>query len=127
MPVLWEKGSDMSSRKIEDLVSSLQEKYRLFEAQCHASGLDFIVTCTTRSIAEQAELVKEGKSRTMHSKHLTGEAFDFCPVIHGKLSWVFKDFVPIGKIAEDLGLEWGGCKTGKWEHFVDAPHVQLKS
>ncbi|MGL5964095.1 MAG: hypothetical protein ACRCZ2_06840, partial [Fusobacteriaceae bacterium] len=40
------------------------------------SKFDFIVTEGVRTKERQAQLVKEGNSKTMNSKHLTGSAFD---------------------------------------------------
>jgi peptidoglycan L-alanyl-D-glutamate endopeptidase CwlK len=111
----------VSSRKIEDLVPALQEKFKLFEAHCHSQGMDFIVTCTTRSIEEQAALVKEGKSKTMNSKHLTGKAFDIAVLKNGKVSWNFDDYKLFGAIGKDIGLTWGGDFHG----FPDGPHFQI--
>lgn len=112
----------MASRRIEDLIPELQELYKLFEATCHAAGLDFIVTCTTRSKEEQAELVKKGFSKTMKSKHLIGEAFDIAVVKNGEISWKNNDYIPYGEIGMSIGLEWGGS----WKSFRDMPHFQYR-
>lgn len=112
----------MSSRKIEDLIPEMQTLYRLFDAECKASGLDFIVICTTRTKEEQAELVKKGFSKTMNSKHLIGEAFDIAVLSDGKVTWINHYYEPFGKIGMDLGLEWGGS----WVTWKDMPHFQYK-
>jgi peptidoglycan L-alanyl-D-glutamate endopeptidase CwlK len=111
----------MSSRKIDDLVPALVALYYKFADECDRQGLQFIVTCTKRLRAEQKALVASGASKTMNSKHLTGKAFDIAVMKNGKVSWVFDDYKPYGKIGEDLGLEWGGS----WK-FRDGPHFQLK-
>ena len=88
---------------------------------------------------------KENKSKvtwTMNSRHIINlkdsdssndkaTAWDFA-VLNGKnVSWDIKadvnkngiaDYEEAGKIAEDLGLEWGG----RWKS-PDAPHIQRKS
>jgi peptidoglycan LD-endopeptidase CwlK len=113
----------MSSRNIDDLVPELQDKFKLFQAHCFSQDMHFVVTCTTRTVEEQAELVREGKSKTMNSKHITGEAFDIAVLKNGKVSWDFNDYKPFGVLGEDIGLEWGGS----WATFKDGPHFQLKS
>jgi hypothetical protein len=62
----------------------------------------------------------------MNSKHITGQAFDICVMKNGKASWKYEDYVPFGKVALSIGLDWGGSKTGKWKKFVDADHIELK-
>lgn len=112
----------MPSREIGRLISELQVKYYQFESRCRERGMDFIVTCTTRTLSEQKELVASGKSKTMNSKHLTGMAFDIAVVKNGKVSWKFEDYAPYGVIGQELGLEWGGAC---FETFRDGPHFQL--
>lgn len=112
----------MSSRDITKLVPRLVDLYCLFLEECHRQGLKFVVTCTTRTKEEQAELVRAGKSRTMKSKHLDGKAFDIAVIKNGKVSWDFEDYKPYGKIGESVGLAWGG----NWKTFKDGPHFELR-
>lgn len=86
------------------------------------AGLDFIVTCTTRTKEEQTELVKKGFSKTMNSRHLTGEAFDIAVVKDGKLSWKNRDYEPYGDIGMSIGLVWGGNFKG----FKDSVHFEYR-
>lgn len=51
----------MASRRIEDLVPELQDKYHAFAAAMKAAGLDFIVTCTARNYKEQTALYAQGR------------------------------------------------------------------
>lgn len=111
----------MSSRRIEDLVPALQDKYKLFQEMCNAENMNYIVTCTKRSVEEQKVLVAEHKSTTMKSKHLTGEAFDIAVIKDGKVTWDTRDYEPYGDIGEKCGLTWGG----HWKTFVDCPHFQI--
>jgi peptidoglycan L-alanyl-D-glutamate endopeptidase CwlK len=61
-------------------------------------------------------------TNTMKSKHIKGTAFDCCPMVDEKLVWDNNElWEKIGKIGEDLGLEWGG----RWK-MQDKPHFQLK-
>lgn len=112
----------MSSRRIEDLTPEMQNLYKLFEATCHAAGLDFIVTCTTRTKEEQAKLVAQGFSKTMNSKHLTGEAFDIAVLLNGKITWKSKYYEPFCQIGESIGLASGGL----WKNFRDFPHFEYR-
>jgi len=90
---------------------------------------DFVVTEGVRSIDRQRELVEAGASRTMHSKHLTGEAFDFAVLINGRVTWDFARYREVAheikRGAEFLGvsIKWGG----DFKSFRDGPHIQLET
>jgi peptidoglycan L-alanyl-D-glutamate endopeptidase CwlK len=87
----------------------------------------FIVVEGLRSRQRQAQLMGEGKSRTMNSRHITGHAVDLVPLVDGKVSWEWPEFHPMAKAmkeeAERLGIPivWGG----DWKSFPDGPHFEL--
>jgi peptidoglycan L-alanyl-D-glutamate endopeptidase CwlK len=87
----------------------------------------FIVVEGLRSRQRQAQLVAQGKSRTMESRHITGHAVDLAPLVDGKVSWDWKHFHPMAAAvkasAVDLGVSivWGG----DWKTFPDGPHFEL--
>jgi hypothetical protein len=51
----------MYSRKIEDCVKELQDKYILFDKKMHESGIAYMITCTARNIIEQIALYMKGR------------------------------------------------------------------
>lgn len=85
-----------------------------------SAGVPLQVTSSVRSRAEQASLVQAGRSLTLQSKHLQGQAFDVD--IHGygrdqiPLWW----FEQLGQLGEYLGLAWGG----RWSGFRDYGHFE---
>ena len=85
-------------------------------------GVPLIVTSSLRLPAEQAELVRTGRSKTFRSRHLTGRAFDVD--VHGFSRSAIPRwwFYQLGSLAEPLGLRWGGNFSGFWDpgHFEDA-------
>ena len=92
----------------------------------------FIVTCGTRTVAEQRLLVAKGASKTMRSRHIPapngyGHAVDLAAVLKGKVRWDWPLYAIIAKAmkaaakAEKVPLEWGG----DWATFKDGPHYQL--
>jgi len=136
------------SRKIDDLVPELQEKYAEFKDAMADAELKYIVTQTRRTLSEQTALYAQGRKKleevnelrkavgwpglsssgnikvtwTMKSKHLEGKAFDIAMLgSDGKISWSNFLFDKAGKVGESVGLEWGGS----WEK-KDRPHFQLK-
>ncbi|MBI4621058.1 MAG: M15 family metallopeptidase [Desulfobacterales bacterium] len=56
----------MASRKIEDCVPELQEKYWLFKEKMDNAGIPFILTCTARTIREQMALYAQGRESLDH-------------------------------------------------------------
>lgn len=91
------------------------------------SEVDFAVTEGLRTKERQAELVAQGASKTMNSRHLTGHAVDLAPVIGGAIRWDWPPFYKIAdamkKAAAELGVAiiWGG----DWVSFRDGPHFEL--
>lgn len=89
--------------------------------------LDFFVLEGLRSRYRQKQLVKEGASTTMNSRHLTGHAIDVVILVNGKPSWDFALYQRLAVHFKDAGrhhhipLEWGG----DWETLRDGPHYQL--
>ena len=87
----------------------------------------FIVTEGSRTIERQQLLFKEGKSKTMNSRHLKGDAVDLAVTLDGKVSWDFEQYRELSKIilaaAKELNtpVVWGGS----WETFRDGPHFEL--
>lgn len=84
-------------------------------------GYPVVITSGRRTATEQAALVRAGRSRTLRSKHVTGQAFD--------VDWfrTAREDVPkafwqlIGPWAEsELGLTWGG----RWRHPYDPGHFE---
>ena len=92
------------------------------------TDIDFTVLEGLRSKSRQRQLVDEGKSKTMNSRHLTGHAVDLAPIVNGQPSWDWKYYHQLApfvkEAAEELGVElkWGG----EWKSFPDGPHWQLK-
>jgi peptidoglycan LD-endopeptidase CwlK len=119
----------MASRKVEDLTPEMQFKYALFHDEMDKAGLNYILTCTYRSQAEQDALYAQGRTKTgkkvtwtRHSKHNDRKAFDIAMLINGKISWNTADYLKAGEIGQKVGLEWGGS----WIKTKDFPHFELK-
>ncbi|EKS6733257.1 M15 family metallopeptidase [Enterobacter asburiae] len=92
------------------------------------SSVDFGITEGLRTQERQKQLYAEGKSQTMNSRHLTGEAVDVVAYVGGVTSWDFPLYLQIAEAfkqaAQELKtpIEWGG----DWKTLVDGPHFQLK-
>lgn len=79
-----------------------------------------------RTVERQKELVAKGASKTMNSRHLTGDAVDLAPYpIDWKDLGRFKTMSEhMYAAANELGIKikWGGEFNG----FYDGPHFQLE-
>ena len=76
---------------------------------------DFSVFEGLRSQKRQRQLYREGKSMTMNSKHLIGQAVDLVPYVSGKLSWdwerifIMAEAMRLSAIDQSYPVEWGGA------------------
>ncbi|RJP59027.1 MAG: M15 family peptidase [Deltaproteobacteria bacterium] len=153
MIALTEK--EMPSRKIEDCVPELQEKYWLFKEKMAEAGVPFMLTCTYRSQEEQNNLYAQGRTKpgqvvtwTKRSRHIDRKAFDIAILTplsppldkggkEGGLSptWDVKvnvnandipDYIEAGQIGERVGLTWGGrFRNSKGQPRPDYPHFKV--
>ena len=88
--------------------------------------MDFIVTEGLRTLERQKQLVAQGASQTLKSRHLTGHAVDLAVVIDGEVRWdwpLYSKLAAIVKEAaqiEGVPITWGG----DWK-MRDGPHFEL--
>jgi len=88
----------------------------LFDRVMHLQGcigIDFVVTSGLRDPAQQLQLIKDGKSNALHSKHLAGAACDLYDP-EGLLSdWCLSNLDAL----KNIGLWLEDPKhTPKWLH-----------
>ena len=117
-------------------------------------GAIFRVTEGLRTPERQRQLVAEGKSQTLDSRHITGHAVDVVPLDSaGNVSWAWGLYFPLADafraaaIAEGVPVVWGGAwgqemaeyataKVGQAAYvarvkesgrkpFLDGPHFEL--
>lgn len=117
--------SKRSKKRLEGVHPALKAvMYRAIEI----TDVDFTVLEGLRTLERQRELVAQGASRTMNSRHLTGHAVDIAPYINGRVSWHWPHYHQLAPYIWEAarqvdvdGLEWGG----NWKSFPDGPHWQL--
>ena len=120
----WKLGK----KSLERLAGVKEPLQNVIKSAIVDSPYDFSITCGLRTVEEQKVLVATGKSRTMKSKHLTGDAVDIAVFVDGKLTWELKYYKKVAahikKVAAKLGVKitWGG----DWQSFIDGPHFQLE-
>jgi len=99
----------------------------LVEQAIKETTVDFTVLEGLRTPERQQQLVNDGYSQTLKSKHLTGHAVDLVAIVDGKVSWD-KQYYPeiaraMKKAAADqqVNIRWGG----DFKSFFDGPHFEL--
>lgn len=143
-----DSGFTLSENSLKKLVGVNPNLVKVVKRAIQISSVDFRVSEGLRTKETQAKYVKQGKSKTMNSRHLTGHAVDLVAVVNGQVSWDFGHYYTIAKAmsqaATELGVKvrWGGAwtvitnKTGtpqEWVkayragggRFLDGPHFEL--
>ena len=119
----------VSISKLENLRSDVSRLARRLLDACSAAGVQIKITSGFRSWKDQDKLYRKGRdapgkkvtnARGGHSWHNFARAFDVAFIVHGRISWE-GPWEMVGRIGEQLGLEWGG----RWHSFRDECHFQL--
>jgi peptidoglycan L-alanyl-D-glutamate endopeptidase CwlK len=122
----------MASRDPKDLSDDMYFRWSEWDKAMKSNDIDYILTCTRRTENDQKALFAQGRSKpgkivtwTLNSKHLTGDAFDFCIMNNGKCDWsmlnkeAWETAVEIGK---SLGLVQVVDSKGRVKEYA---HLQL--
>lgn len=145
----------LSKRSRTALIGVKPQLVAVVERAIQLTTVDFAVTEGVRSRETQQKYVAAGKSQTLNSKHLTGEAVDLVAFVGGKVSWELNLYDNIADAMAqagreiDVGLMWGAAWTvpdiTKWNDtmeqamnsyidnrrrigrrpFIDGPHFEL--
>lgn len=116
----------LGDRSTKNLVGVNADLVKIVKRALELSPVDFTVIEGLRTKERQAELMKQGFTRTLNSRHIIGEAVDIVPL---PVDWKNpKPFYLVAeamkKAADELGVKitWGG----DWKSFVDLPHYQIE-
>lgn len=116
-----------STRSLRNLKGIHPDLRRVIDRALQHSPYDFIVIEGLRTMQRQREMVANGASQTMNSRHLTGHAVDLLPIGPNgpAFDWPLYDklgpAVKAAADAEGVEITWGG----DWTKFRDGPHFQL--
>jgi peptidoglycan L-alanyl-D-glutamate endopeptidase CwlK len=117
----------LGPRSIARLQDVHPDLVRVVRRAAALSSLDFTVLEGMRTLPRQKQLLAQGATRTLNSRHLTGHAVDLAPMIGGTVSWDWPLYDRLAKVVkaaadhEDVPITWGG----DWENFKDGPHWEL--
>ena len=145
----------LSQRSLDRLSGVKPQLVAVVRRAIELTTVDFGVTEGLRTIETQRRYVDTGKSQTMDSRHLTGDAVDLVAYIDGQVSWELNvydniaDAMKQAAIEQDVGLRWGAAwnipDIRRWDGsmeaamnfyiderrrqgrrpFIDAPHFEL--
>lgn len=133
----------LGSRSLSRLEGVHPDLVRVVKRAAAMSDLDFTVLEGLRTEARQRQLFKQGATKTLNSRHLTGHAVDLAPMIDGKVSWDWPlyhrlaDIMRSASAHEKVPVRWGGTWkllsaiqgpiTAKnlSRSFPDGPHFEL--
>jgi len=145
----------LSQRSIERLTGVDPRLVNVVKAAIGYTTVDFGVTEGLRSIERQTELVAQGASQTMKSKHIEGLAVDLVAYIGPKVCWELNvydeiaDAVKRAALEEGVSIRWGAAwhinDIRDWDGtmeqamnayidtrrsqgrrpFIDAPHFEI--
>ncbi len=121
-------GYKLGNRSLNNLKGVKTDLRQVVERAIEISKQDFTVIEGVRTKGRQRQLVAQGFSKTMNSRHITGHAVDIVPYPIPSDWSKYKDSQwkeiskAMLKAAKEQGvdLEWGFAKWG-W----DKPHYQL--
>lgn len=115
-----------ANRDIKSLQPIAQKACELFLNECKKRNIPIFITETHRSQARQDYLYEQGRTRpgqivtwTRSSNHTGGYAWDIAVNPPHEL-YDAKIIAKAGKVAKELGIEWGGT----WKE-QDTPHFQV--
>jgi len=118
-------GYKLGTRSMQSLSGVNPDMVAVVEKAIEITEEDFSVIEGIRSLDRQKQLLKDGKSTTLNSRHITGHAVDMVPypVDWEDLKRFEKMAKAMKKAAKELGISivWGG----DWKNFYDAPHFEL--
>jgi len=116
----------LGSRSLSRVEGVDPDLVRVVKRSAAMSDLDFTVLEGLRTEARQQQLFKQGATKTLNSRHITGHAVDLAPMLDGKVSWDWPLYHRLAKTVksaadlEKVPLQWGGDWT-----FKDGPHWEL--
>ena len=108
----------LSGRSLEKLEGVKPELVKVVKRAIELTKIDFGVIYGLRSEEEQQKLFDAGKSQTMKSKHLTGDAVDLMAYVDGKASWELN-------LYDDLAdaMKWAATEEGTVVRWGAAWHI----
>lgn len=147
----------LSSRSLSRLEGVDPGLVSVVKRAIELTPIDFGVTEGLRTLEKQKEYVAKGVSKTLKSKHITGEAVDLVAYLGSRISWELTlydniaDAMKEAAIELDVPIRWGAAwhipdirqydgnmqeatdeyvqlrRSQGRRPFIDAPHFEIGS
>lgn len=120
-------GYKLSQKSLSNLKDVHPDLVKVVKRAIELTKCDFTITEGLRTKERQAQLLKEKKTTTSNSRHLTGHAVDLAAWVDSTISWDWKYYHQIADAMKkaatelDISIDWGG----DWKKFKDGPHFEL--
>lgn len=133
----------LGPRSLSRLQDVHPDLVRVVHRAAAMSDLDFTVLEGRRTLDRQRQLMANGATRTMNSRHLTGHAVDLGAMVGGEVRWDWSLYIRLAEVMrsaaalEKVPIRWGGTWkllsviqgpiTAKIlsRSFPDGPHFEL--
>lgn len=126
------------SRSLDDLNPEFRLMVDPWLADCAAGGIDILVTCTLRTLEDQAVLYAQGRTtpgaivtnaKPGQSAHNYGLALDVVPLIHGKPDWSGSSpvWTELANLGQARGLQWLGAPDSPFKEQAHFQHPHWQS
>ena len=119
-------GFKLGTKSLSTLKGVHPDLVKVVKRAIELTECDFTITEGLRTKERQAQLLKEKKTTTSNSRHLTGHAVDLAAWVDGTVSWNWDHYYKIAEAVKqaakelNISIEFGG----EWKSFPDAPHWQ---
>jgi peptidoglycan L-alanyl-D-glutamate endopeptidase CwlK len=122
----------LSDRSLSRLEGVHPDLVKVVKRAIELTPYDFGITEGVRDLERQKELLKDGKTTTLKSRHLiqddgNSHAIDFAVYVNGKITWEIGYYRKVVQAFMTAAIEEGvQINSGAlWRTFVDGPHIEL--
>lgn len=126
----------LSKRSLNNLVGIKPALASVVTRAIQLTSVDFVVIEGLRTLKRQQELVNQGASQTLNSKHITGDAVDLAAWL-GTIRWELPLYFKIANAVKQAAIEnnvpikWGGAWTvtdiRQWQGTMEEAHESYVS
>ena len=113
----------LSARSLSRLEGVDEQLVETVKRAIEITPVDFGVTCGLRTERQQADLVAAGKSQTMKSKHLTGDAVDLVAWVGGEICWEAQVYEDVASAMREAANEVGIVADLRWGAAWHIPDI----
>lgn len=113
----------LGKKSLDTLVGVDPKLVLVVKRAIQLTQVDFRVNEGVRTIARQKQLLKEGKTQTLKSKHIEAKAVDLVALVDNKVNWDASYYIQIAEavrlaaIELNIPVRWGGCWLGDIRNY----------